>query len=110
MAADATYVFVGASLAGAKAAEPLRDEGFDGRLVMIGAESERPYERPPLSKDYLLGKAERDMIYVHPAHWYAEHDIDLRLGGAAITLEPSAREGTRPHGGRAGYTNLRLAP
>ena len=63
---SAAYVIVGASLAGAKAAETLREEGFDGPLVLIGDEDERPYERPPLSKDYLLGKAERETIYVHP--------------------------------------------
>ncbi|HEY5353683.1 MAG TPA: FAD-dependent oxidoreductase [Streptosporangiaceae bacterium] len=60
MTMDTTYLIVGASLAGAKAAEALRGEGFDGPLIMIGEENERPYERPPLSKDYLLGKAERE--------------------------------------------------
>jgi len=62
---NGTYVIAGASLAGAKAAETLREEGFDGPLMLIGEETERPYERPPLSKDYLLGKAERETIYVH---------------------------------------------
>jgi 3-phenylpropionate/trans-cinnamate dioxygenase ferredoxin reductase component len=109
MAADTTYVIVGASLAGAKAAETLRAEGFDGRLVMIGAESERPYERPPLSKDYLLGKAERDTIYVHPAQWYAEHEVDLRLGVAATGLDPAGHEVTLADGSRVGYTKLLLA-
>jgi cation diffusion facilitator CzcD-associated flavoprotein CzcO len=52
-----TFVIVGAGLAGAKAAQMLREEGFDGRLVLIGDEPERPYERPPLSKDYLRGEA-----------------------------------------------------
>jgi 3-phenylpropionate/trans-cinnamate dioxygenase ferredoxin reductase subunit len=74
-----TYVIVGAGLAGAKAAETLRAEGFDGPVVMLGEETERPYERPPLSKDYLLGKADRDTIFVHPADWYDQHDVDLRL-------------------------------
>jgi 3-phenylpropionate/trans-cinnamate dioxygenase ferredoxin reductase component len=60
------HVIVGASLAGAKAAETLREEGFDGPIALIGEEEERPYERPSLSKDYLLGKAERETIYVHP--------------------------------------------
>ena len=109
MAADTTYVIVGASLAGAKAAETLRAEGFDGRLVMIGAESERPYERPPLSKDYLLGKAERDTIYVHPARWYAEHEVDLRLGVAATGLDTVGHEVTLADGSRVGYTKLLLA-
>src|SRR2546430_7218843 len=77
--ADETFVIVGASLAGAKAAETLRAEGFAGRVVMIGAEAERPYERPPLSKGLLLGEAERESIYVHTAGWYAENDVELRL-------------------------------
>jgi 3-phenylpropionate/trans-cinnamate dioxygenase ferredoxin reductase subunit len=58
MTADRTFVIVGASLAGAKAAETLRAEGFDRRLVLIGSERERPYERPPLSKDFLRGRAD----------------------------------------------------
>ena len=72
MTAQQTFVIVGASLAGAKAAEALRTEGFDGRVVLIGEEAERPYERPPLSKDYLQGKSEKEKIYVHPEGWYAE--------------------------------------
>ena len=75
-----SYVIAGASLAGAKAAETLRDEGFDGDIVLIGAEQERPYERPPLSKGYLLGSDPRDSVYVHPADWYAEHNVDLHRG------------------------------
>ncbi len=75
-----TFVIAGASLAGAKAAETLRDEGFDGQVVLLGTEPERPYERPPLSKGYLLGHDELDSVYVHPADWYAEHGVDLRMG------------------------------
>ena len=62
-----TFVIVGASLAGAKAAEELRERGFDGRVVLVGAEPERPYERPPLTKDYLRGESEREKAYVHRA-------------------------------------------
>src|SRR5215468_6164481 len=91
MNADA-YVIVGASLAGARAAETLREEGFGGPAVLIGEETERPYERPPLSKDYLLDKAERESIYVHPAGWYAEHDVDLRLGTRVTGVDPAAHE------------------
>jgi predicted deoxyguanosinetriphosphate triphosphohydrolase len=75
-----TIVIVGASLAGAKAAETLRDEGFDGQIVLLGAEPELPYERPPLSKGYLLGNEPLDSVYVHPEDWYAEHGVDLRRG------------------------------
>ena len=84
MTTDQTHVIVGASLAGAKAAETLRAEGFDGRLVLIGAEDERPYERPPLSKEYLRGEAGREKVYVHDEGFYAEHDIELRLGRTAV--------------------------
>src|SRR5690348_748349 len=85
-----TFVIVGASLAGAKAAETLREEGFTGRVVLVGEETEPPYERPPLSKGYLLGNEERDGAYVFPPEWYAEHDVDLRLGRRATALDPSA--------------------
>ena len=93
MTSDQTFVIVGASLAGAKAAETLREEGFDGRVVLIGAEHERPYERPPLSKDYLRGEAGREKVYVHDEGFYAEHDIELRLGRTAV--EPGHRGAAR---------------
>ncbi len=82
-----TFVIAGASLAGAKAAETLRDEGFDGEIVLLGTELELPYERPPLSKGYLQGKDERDSIYVHPQEWYAEHGVDLRLGHTVTAID-----------------------
>jgi 3-phenylpropionate/trans-cinnamate dioxygenase ferredoxin reductase subunit len=109
MTTRTTYVIAGASLAGAKAAEALRAEGFDGWLIMIGAERERPYERPPLSKDYLLGKAGRDTIYVHPPQWYAGHDVELRLGVAVTGIDPSAHQVSLADGGRADYAKLLLA-
>ncbi len=82
-----TYVIAGASLAGAKAAETLREEGFDGEVVLLGTERELPYERPPLSKGYLLGQAERDSIFVHPLDWYPDHDVDLRLGVTVTAID-----------------------
>jgi 3-phenylpropionate/trans-cinnamate dioxygenase ferredoxin reductase subunit len=108
MAADPTYLIVGASLAGAKAAQTLREQGFDGPLVLIGEERERPYERPPLSKDYLQGKAERETIYVHPAGWYADHDVDLRLGVAVTGVDPAAHEVTLADDTRVRYAKLLL--
>jgi 3-phenylpropionate/trans-cinnamate dioxygenase ferredoxin reductase subunit len=104
-----THVIVGASLAGAKAAEAMRDAGFDGRVVLVGDERDRPYERPPLSKDYLLGKAERDTVFVHPQEWYAEHDVDLRLGTTVTGLHRVAREIELAGGERLGYDRLLLA-
>jgi 3-phenylpropionate/trans-cinnamate dioxygenase ferredoxin reductase subunit len=109
MADQRTFVIVGASLAGAKAAETLRNEGFDGRIVLIGEESEPPYERPPLSKDYLTGKAGRDKIWVHPETWYAEHDVDLRLGVAATCIDRDAHEVELADGSRQRYDKLLLA-
>ena len=109
MTGDQTHVIVGASLAGAKAAEALRDEGFDGRIVLIGSEAERPYERPPLSKDYLRGESERDKVYVHPESFYAERDIELQLGRTAVGLDTGAREVALDDGARVSYDRLLLA-
>jgi 3-phenylpropionate/trans-cinnamate dioxygenase ferredoxin reductase component len=108
MSTDATYVIVGASLGGAKAAEALRAAGYDGRIVLLGAETELPYERPPLSKGYLQGKAERETIYVHPREWYADADIDLRLGVTVTEIDRAAREVVLADGSRIGYTKLLL--
>ncbi len=85
-----TFLIVGASLAGAKAAEELRAQGFDGRVVLIGAELERPYERPPLTKDYLRGETARDQAYVHDEGFYAEHEIELLTGTRAKVIDPAA--------------------
>src|SRR6185503_9365538 len=74
-----TFVIVGAGLAGAKAAEALRSEGYDGRIVLIGAESELPYERPPLSKDYLRGESSREKTHALPDNFYSDNDVELRL-------------------------------
>ena len=106
MATQQTFVILGASLAGAKAAEALRTEGFDGRLVLVGQEAEYPYERPPLSKEYLQGKAERDTIFVHPAAWYAEHEVELLLGNRAVTLDRATRAVTLADGTQLGYDTL----
>ena len=105
---EPTYVIVGASLAGAKAAETLRAEGFGGQVVLIGAEAERPYERPPLSKGYLLGKDEKSSIYVHEEGWYAEHEVDLRLSTRATAVDPAARRVTFADGGSLDYDRLLL--
>jgi 3-phenylpropionate/trans-cinnamate dioxygenase ferredoxin reductase subunit len=109
MTASNAYVITGASLAGAKAAETLRQEGFAGPVVLIGDETERPYERPPLSKDYLLGKAERESIHVHPASWHADNGVELRLGIRVTGIDPAAHEVTLADGSRVGYARLLLA-
>jgi 3-phenylpropionate/trans-cinnamate dioxygenase ferredoxin reductase component len=104
-----TFIIAGGGLAGAKAAETLREEGFDGRVILICAEPERPYERPPLSKDYLRGDAERETIYVHPEGFYAEHDVELRLGRRAVELDLRERELVLDDGEWLGYDRLLLA-
>jgi len=103
------YVIAGAGLAGAKAAETLRAEGFDGPVVLIGDEEERPYERPPLSKDYLVGKAERETIYVHPENWYADNKVELRLGSPVTAIDRAARQVALADGSSVGYAKLLLA-
>src|SRR5512132_3832541 len=104
-----TFVIVGASLAGAKAAETLREAGFDGRVVLIGAEPERPYERPPLSKEYLRGEAGREKVWVHDdERFYARMQIELRAGAEVIALDAAAREVQLAGGERLGFDALLL--
>ena len=108
MTSDRTFVIVGAGFAGAKAAETLRDEGFEGRIVLIGAEAERPYERPPLSKDYLRGEAD-SKPYVHDEGFYAANEIDLRPSTSVDSIDPAAGEIVLEGGERMGYERLLLA-
>src|SRR4051794_31453570 len=105
-----THVIVGAALAGAKAAEALRDEGFDGRVVLIGAEDEQPYERPPLSKEYLRGEVPRAKARVHDPSFYAENDIELRIGTTVERVDTDAQEValSGPGGERIHYDRLLL--
>src|ERR687895_1000763 len=108
MTSDQTHVIVGAGLAGAKAAETLREEGFDGRVVLVGAEDERPYERPPLSKDYLRGEVGREKVYVHDEGFYAEQDIELVLGRSVVSLDTGRQEVALDDGERLRYDRLLL--
>ncbi len=85
------FVIVGGGLTAAKAVEQLRESGYDGDLVVFARESHLPYERPPLSKGYLLGNDERDSVFVHDAGWYVDHDVDLRLGVSVDAVDPVAR-------------------
>src|SRR3954453_1054758 len=87
-----TFVIVGGGMAGAKAAETLRAEGFDGRLVLVGAEPDLPYERPPLSKDFLRGESPREQARVHGPEFYDEQRVELMTGTRAVAVDPSASE------------------
>jgi 3-phenylpropionate/trans-cinnamate dioxygenase ferredoxin reductase component len=104
-----TFAIVGAGLAGAKAAETLRAEGFEGRLILLGDEAERPYDRPPLSKSYLRAEAGRDSLYVHDAGFYAAHDIELHTSARVSSIDPARRQLTLASGERLGYQRLLLA-
>lgn len=86
-----TFVIVGASLAGTVAASTLREEGFDGRIVLVGAEPHAPYERPALSKQYLRGEIPFDKMLVRPTAFYEEHRIETTLGVRATAVRPSRR-------------------
>ncbi len=108
MVTSDTFVIVGAGLAGAKAAETLRKQGFDGRLVMLGAEHHAPYERPPLSKDYLMGKMPREKVFAHAHHWYAEQHVELRSGQAVTGLDRDTCEVRLADGSVVSYDKLLL--
>ena len=103
-----TFAIVGAGLAGAKAAETLREEGFDGRIVLIGDDPERPYERPPLSKGYLAGKDDREKAFVHDGDFYDAHDVELRTGARVTAIHPPGLELVLDDSERVGFDRLLL--
>ena len=105
---EQTFVIVGASLAGAKAAEELRERGFDGRVVLVGAEPDRPYERPPLSKDYLRGESERAKAYVHAEDFYEQQQIELLTDSTVSAIDPSGSQVTLEDGRELGFDRLLL--
>jgi 3-phenylpropionate/trans-cinnamate dioxygenase ferredoxin reductase subunit len=105
---DEPFVIVGAGLAGATAAQTLHESGFDGPVVLIGDEAEPPYERPPLSKDYLMGTTDRDGTFVHPRHWYSDHGIDLRLGVPVTDIDPAGHRVRLADHSQLGYRKLLL--
>jgi 3-phenylpropionate/trans-cinnamate dioxygenase ferredoxin reductase component len=107
--AHRTFVIVGGGLAGSKAAEALRAEGFTGRVILIGDERDHPYERPPLSKGYLAGSDERESVFVHEPAWYAGADIELHLGQTVVRLDPGAKSLVLGDGTRLNYDKLLLA-
>src|SRR3954447_7655679 len=109
MSKKQTFIIVGASLAGAKAAEELRKQGFDGRVILLGSESERPYERPPLTKDYLRGEAPREKAYVHDASFYAERGIELETDTTVGAIDPGASRVTLVDGRQLPFDRLLLA-
>lgn len=109
MAKDEQIVIVGAGLAGGRAAETLRQEGFDGRIILLGEEPERPYERPPLSKNVLRREAPEEKIFLRPFEYYREQSIDLLLGVAAQRLDPTQHQITVSSGESLRYSKLLIA-
>ncbi len=109
MPASDTFIIAGGGLAGAKTAEALREQGFGGRIVLAAEEELRPYERPPLSKDYLQGKTSREEIFVHSPGWYDAHQVELLLGTAVTGIDRDRREVTLSSGGHLAYGKLLLA-
>jgi 3-phenylpropionate/trans-cinnamate dioxygenase ferredoxin reductase subunit len=107
--AHETHVIVGAGLAGAKAAETLRAEGFTGRVILVGDEREHPYERPGLSKGFLAGSSSRAELFVHDSPWYAAHEVELRLGSPVTRLDRAERAVELADGTVLHYDRLLLA-
>jgi 3-phenylpropionate/trans-cinnamate dioxygenase ferredoxin reductase component len=109
VSAPRSIIIVGASLAGASAADALRRQGYDGELSLIGAEREPPYERPPLSKAVLAGKEDEDRVFLRPADWYEEQQINLRLGVRAVGLDAAGRTLLLDDNVRLPYDRLLIA-
>ena len=109
MAHPDSIVIVGGGLAGAKGAEGLREQGFQGGLTVIGAEDQLPYERPPLSKSYLQGKSTLADAQVHNSDWYDDNSVDLRLATTVAAVRPGAHEIELAGGETIGYGALLLA-
>jgi 3-phenylpropionate/trans-cinnamate dioxygenase ferredoxin reductase subunit len=102
-------VIVGGGLAGAKAAEALRDNDFDGHIVLFAEEDRLPYERPPLSKEFLAGKKSFDDLTVHKSAWYRDHHVDLRLETTVSSIDRAGHTVTLPDGSTEHYDKLLLA-
>jgi 3-phenylpropionate/trans-cinnamate dioxygenase ferredoxin reductase subunit len=109
MTTSSTFAIVGGGLAGAKAAEGLRDKDFDGHVVLFAAEDHLPYERPPLSKEFLAGKKTLGDFTVASSAWYRDHHIELQLGTEVSAIDPGAHTVSLPDGGTVFYDKLLLA-
>lgn len=102
-------LIAGGGLAGATAAKTLRSEGFQGRITMACAENEQPYLRPPLSKEFLLGKAGEDAVPVLAADWYGENDVELVLGETVASADPAAHTARLGSGTELHFSKLLIA-
>src|SRR5438445_2863129 len=109
MPAPSTIAIVGASLTGASAAATLREEGFDGRVVLLGAEPQLPYDRPPLSKAYLRGGMPFEKTLLRQPEFYRERDIETRLGTRVVSVDPGKRTLGLQGGERRGVDGVLIA-
>jgi 3-phenylpropionate/trans-cinnamate dioxygenase ferredoxin reductase component len=103
------FLLIGGGMATAYCAAELRRRGADGSILLVGREPEPPYERPPLSKDYLAGGAERAAAYVNPPDWYVDNDVELRSGANVMSLDPAARTAKLQGGEEVGFGKALLA-
>ena len=106
---DPGVLIVGAGLAGQRCAETLRRRGHDGAIRILGAEPERPYDRPPLSKALLAGDAGEASVAYRPEEWYADNGVELLLGHGAVDLDPARRTVALDDGRMLGYQRLLVA-
>ena len=103
------FLIVGGGLAGAYCASELRKRGAEGSILLAGREPEPPYERPPLSKEYMRGEASRSDAYVNPPDWYSENDVELLTRTNVMSLDPGARTAKLQGGEEVGFEKALLA-
>jgi 3-phenylpropionate/trans-cinnamate dioxygenase ferredoxin reductase component len=106
---EVDFLLVGGGMASAHCAAELRKRGSDGSVLLVGREPEPPYERPPLSKEYMRGEAERADAHVNPASWYEENDVELRTGANVMSLDPAARTAKLQGGEEVAFGKALLA-
>ena len=104
-----TTIIAGAGHAGGQTAISLRQAGYDGRIIVCGAEPAPPYQRPPLSKKYLSGELARERVFLRPESFYSRHDVELRLGNAVRGVDPAQRTVVLDDGGSLSFTDLVIA-
>src|SRR5689334_14583145 len=105
---EQTAVIVGAGMAGGNTAVTLREEGWRGRIVLLGTEPGIPFGRPPLSKTYLRGEEDLSAWQVKPADWYGDHDVELRTGSTVRQVDTALKQVRLESGAAVDYDKLVL--
>ena len=106
---EVDFLLIGGGIASAGCASELRKRGAEGSILLVGRESEPPYDRPPLSKEYLRGESERSDAHVHAADWYEDNDVELATGTSVMSLDPEARTAKLQGGEEVGFGRALLA-